>query len=215
MRLESKNIKITTIDMILDSVRMVVDACVGLKLECRKVPATTARLLRSLGYNAYQVKKFWEDIEPLNYRLIPLYKSGLAEFDIKIVVDEGPLYEAIFRGKYFVPVSEEDLNSLDNYLFAPKAHRLYLRIAGRAGGYMDINLVRIMLLAERKFPNITTLIIKAIRRYLREGDVSGLEEVTRHIVKNFGGLLSIVIPLFPKTPLSLREFIPLLRRITK
>jgi len=206
-------LRYSTVDMMLSSLNTLVRSCVAINLECRRSPTTTTRLLRRLGYNTYQVKRFWEEVELLNHNHIPVYKSSFAEFDVKFIVDEGPLYETVV-GKYIIPIDENDLSRVGRYMFASKAHRLYLRLVGRAGGYIDINLVRVLSLAERRIPGLTSMLADSVRSYLRDEDTSKLEEALLQVFESFGEVLSLIIPSFPRSLSSLRNLIPLLRRIT-
>jgi hypothetical protein len=207
-------IRFITIEMILNSVKTVVGSCTALGLDCRGTPVASARLLRSLGYNVYQVKRFWEEIESLDRSRVPIFRSSVAEFDVRFLVNEGPLYEIVFKGK-IVPVDEADLKKIGNYIFAPRARKLYLRLIGKAEGYIDINLVRVLSLAEKRMPGITSRLSDSIEAYIRKGSSKYINNVLVDIIKNFRGLLRLIIPEFPKDVISLKSLIPFLRRVEK
>lgn len=202
-----------TIEMLLKSIKAIVESCKALGLECRDPSATTTSLLKSLGYNVYQIKRFWDDIERANHKVLVLYKFRNSEFGLKFLVDEGPIYEAVVRNK-LIPLDENDLKKIKAYLFAPRGRRLFMRLVGGSGGYIDINLIRILILVERKSPGTLQELIDAIEKYLKTGEVKILKRITLNLFHNFKDILSLVLPNLPENLELLIRLIPLLRRLT-
>ncbi len=199
--------------MILSSIRTIVESCITLDLDCRDPPASTTSLLKSLGYNPYQIKRFWEDIERVNHRVLVLYKFGSSEFGLKFIIDEGPIYEVVVKDK-IVPLDENDAKKIETYLFAPKGRRLFLRLSGGSGGYIDINLIRILLLVERSSPGVLSSLINSIDEYLKFGRSEKLKEMTLQMFHNFKDILSLVLPAIPDNLELLLRLIPLLRKLS-
>ena len=198
--------------MILNSIKTIVESCRALDLECRDPPATTTSLLKSLGYNSYQIKRFWEDIEKVNHKALVLYKLGSSEFGLKFIIDDGSIYEIAIKNK-IVPLDENDAKRMETYLFAPKGRRLFMRLSGGSGGYIDINLVRVLLLVERSSPGTLSSLISSIEEYLKSGRSEKLKKITLKMFYNFKDVLSLLLPTIPDNLELLLRVIPLLRKL--
>ena len=202
------------LEMIAKSAVTVARCCTAMRLDCRDPPSATSRILYWLGYNQHQVRSFWEKMESIGTLSLEIYRYHSTTFRLEARYDPGPLREAPVPWEGLeCPLDDLDAERVE-HRFAPRAHRLYLYIAGGLGGSgLHVNAIRVLSLMERSRPGILEdlelLTIDLIWGRLGPGEAA---ERIAGLIAPWARILEAIIPKVPLRSTLVERVVPALRR---
>ncbi|MEB3851530.1 MAG: hypothetical protein LRS49_02960, partial [Desulfurococcales archaeon] len=186
--------------------------CARLRLLCGDPPAATARLLGWLGYNQSQVRSLWRAIPPRRPLSVEVYRYRGVRFRVEVRHTLGPLRELRRPGEPPCPLGALDWLGRP-HLFAPRAHRLHVYIAGGLGGSgVHMNAVRVLALMEASSPGSLGEVWELVEG-LVWGRLSAGEAAMRlsTLLGRWPGVLERLLPRVPASAESLAALVPPLR----
>ncbi|GAB6148742.1 hypothetical protein JCM10135_12840 [Stetteria hydrogenophila] len=191
--------------------------CAELGLRCMDPPSATSHLLRRLGYNEYQVRRFWLLLGRAGGGLgVEVYRYAPVSFTLVLRYRKGPV--AHLRGGC-LPLDSLDCRVLGSRCVkAPHSHALYIYLEGTLEGSGDamlrVNAVRLLSrLARRSRRAVESLVDAVVDAAWGRAGASSLYEAVLEALRLGRGLLRHVLPLLPGTVEELALFSPALRRL--
>ncbi len=204
------------VEAIIKSAKRVVEDCIELGLKCLDPPATITPLLRCLGYNEYQARKFWAFFENLEKPLeVKIYKYLSIEFKL-LIAHRKEIVMHLKKG--CTPLDELDCRRLHKECIkTPHAHALYVFLEGRVEeDYIRLNIIRLLKLLYEKYPDKTRKILDIlVEAAWDHRKINEVYSIILEILRTESELLKLIVPLIPLSINELVERSPILRRIHK
>lgn len=201
------------VEAIIRAAKETSTTCMELNLHCYDPPVAISPLLRCLGYNEYQVRRFWRYFEEGGRIDVEIYRYLEAQFKIISVYRK----ETISHIRHScVPVDLLDCHKLGSECIkTPHTHALYLYVDGRVGNAeIKINIVRLLSLLYSMNRRVVDKLLDSILDLL--WNRVSVEEFYDRVLEalNLGDhVLSVALPLKPNSREKLLQLSPVLRRI--
>jgi hypothetical protein len=202
------------VEVLVKSLRELVNCCYSEKIRCTDPPIASTGFLYSLGFHQYLIRTFWAELPPGVYK-VPLYKYLGTEFFIEIKHEINSIRE-IKCGKHTIPVDELDARPRET-IFTPRSHLLYIRLAGVIeGNVIKINIVRLAKLIETYEPGwVTSILDEILRSFDNPKILDDLEDKVLAEIEKRKLVLSFILPKIPKSKTDLLKLVPVLRIFSK
>ena len=200
-------------EALVGSVKSIVLKCAELGLRCANPPCATTPLLRSLGYNEYQVRRFWSFFEDIGSLRIEIYHYHAAHFYLTLNYEKETI---MYLEENHIPLDDLDCQRMGSRcLKVPHSHALYMYLEGGVGGaFTHANAIRILALSYLKNPRLVEELLNKIRHVIwRQEEIQELYDVVLKILLENIGILKYILPLIPNTKEKLLKLSPFLRRI--
>ncbi len=201
-------------EAILNSIRMIYTKCAELGLRCNDPPCVITPLLKCLGYNEYQIRRFWATFEDLgNGIVLEIYRYSLARFNLVISYRK----ETVMHLRHkCIPLDEIDCRRLGSECIkTPHSHALYIYIDGRVENTVArLNVIRILYFLYSKNPRVVDELMEALRGVIwNRGNVLELYDKVLSGLRIGSSVLKLILPLVPSNVEELLRLSPILRRI--
>jgi len=201
-------------EAIVNSIRMVYSKCVELNLECIDPPCVITPLLRCLGYNEYQIRRFWFFFENLGDNVnFEIYHYSSASFNLLLSYGKETIMH--LKGSY-IPLDELDCQRIGSQCIkTPHAHALYIYIEGRMRNTaIRLNVVRVLRLLYLRNPKLTDELMETLINVIwRRTSILELYNKVLEALSTGSNILKFILPFTPSTLKDLLELSPILRRI--
>jgi len=201
-------------EAIINSIREVYLKCTDLDLRCTDPPCVITPLLRCLGYNEYQIRRFWSLFENLGSNIsFEIYHYSSARFNLSLSYRK----ETIMHLKGgCIPLDELDCQRLGSQCIkTPHSHALYMYIEGRMGNTsIRVNVVRVLRLLYPRNPKLTDELMETLINIIwRRTSILELYDKVLEALRMGSNILRFILPFIPTTPKDLLELSPILRKI--
>ena len=200
-------------EAIIRAAKKTSSTCMELGLHCYDPPVVISPLLRCLGYNEYQVRRFWRYFEEGGEINVEVYRYLEAQFNIISVYKK----ETVSHIRYScVPVDSLDCHKLGSECIkTPHTHALYLYVDGRVGNAeIRMNIIRLLSLLYSIDRRVVDSLLDSILDML--WNRINVEELYNRVLDalNLGDhVLRVALPLKPDSKEKLLQLSPILRRI--
>ncbi|MEB3807069.1 MAG: hypothetical protein GSR73_06105 [Desulfurococcales archaeon] len=210
------------LEMLVNSSRALVKACLDLGLECRDPPIASTALLYSLGHTQYEVRSLWSRLSKRNSVKATIYKYEDSRFYAELSHEIETIYTLDYGG-LSIPVDRLDAERLRRKHctcnISPHSHTVRVYIKGNLSQHVSIsvNAVRILvLLGEYLGYNVVDNLLDSLLRLVWRNELAGLKENIAVFFKQhkYASVLSIILPYVPRDEEDLLKVSPLLRRLT-
>jgi len=201
-------------EAIVNSIRKIYSKCAELDLRCIDPPCVITPLLRCLGYNEYQIRRFWAFFENLGSNIsFEIYHYSSARFNLLLSYRK----ETIMHLKEScIPLDELDCQRLGSQCIkTPHSHALYMYIEGRMENTgIRLNVVRVLRLLYLKNPKLTDELMETLMGIIwRRTSILELYDKILEALRTGSNILRFILPFIPNTLKDLLELSPILRRI--
>lgn len=208
------NIDSSMLKAIIESIRTILIKCKELDALCYDTPATTTHLMQCMGFNEYFIRKTWRVFEEINGLRINMYKFHDVEFDLLFEHRKEPVPR--LRDSC-IPVDDEVCyKKRSECITSPHIHSLYIYLEGKLGrgGYVKINVVRLLRLLQMKDEKLTYELLDVIEKLLTgKGSIRKLYILVLKILLKNRGVLSLILPMVPQDLEGLFKASPFARLI--
>jgi hypothetical protein len=213
--LTDKTLDPLTLKAIVESIKKILEVCGRENTLCLDIPATTTSLLECLGYNEYFIRRTWHVIEEADGFRFPIYSHSGVSFNILLEHRKEPVPR--YRDTC-IPMSIEACKQHPSECtVTPHTHALYIYIEGHIGkgGYVKVNLVRILRLLYMEDKDITMKIISLVENLLSgKGDINTLYKSILTLLARNRHVLKYILPYIPSTIEALLASSPLSRLLS-
>lgn len=201
-------------EAIVNSIRKVSSKCIELNLRCTDPPCVITSLLRCLGYNEYQIRRFWSFFENLGSNIsFEIYHYSSTRFNLSLSYRK----ETIMHLKEScIPLDELDCQRLGSQCIkTPHSHALYMYIEGGMGNTsIRLNVVRVLRLLYPRNPRLTDELMETLINIIwKRASVLELYDKILEVLRVGDDILRFILPFTPNTLKDLLELSPILRRI--
>lgn len=200
-------------EAIVNSVGKILSKCVEMNLKCMDPPSVITPLLRCLGYNEYEIRRFWSFFEKNKGSLsFEIYRYSSVKFSLSFIYRK----EAVMHLREdCIPVDELDYQRLKpQCVRTPHSHALYMYIEGEIGdSHMRLNVVNALyLLYLRNSKIVDKLLDTLIDIAWGRAKTSELYEKVLEAIGIGSDVLKFILPSIPTTLKELLKISPILRR---
>ncbi len=202
-------------EAIIKAAKKTSSTCIELDLRCYDPPVVISPLLRCLGYNEYQVRKFWRYFEEGGEIRVEVYRYLKARFDI-ISIYRKEATSHIKRS--CVPLDAIDCHRIgSDCIKTPHSHALYLYIDGKIGNAgIRINVIRLLSLLYAMNRRVADSLLDSILDIIwGRASVHELYEKVLKALSLGDEILGVALPLKPDDKNKLLKLSPILRKIHK
>ena len=204
-------------ELLVKPLKVLLEKCIELNLECRDPYLLTTSFLYSLGYTQYRIRKLWKVLSSAKVYEIIIYKYINSIFSIKMVYEHGPVTHIIVDGIH-IPVDRLDVarhHSLQ-IVKTPHSHKAVAYLEGKISEHINvkINIIRILvLLYKSQGKEVVEKLLNEIEK-LMLGRYSKLDrEILNIILKSNCEILQLLVPKVPRNLDDLYRLSPALRKL--
>ncbi len=202
-------------EAIVKSIRRVYSKCAELNLKCTDPPCVISPLLKCLGYNEYQVRRFWSILESLGSSIsLEIYRHSLAHFNLVLSYRKETV---MHLRNNCIPLDEIDCLRLGSECIkTPHAHALYVYIDGRIEHTsIRVNVIRALYFLYLKNPRIVDELMNALIDVIWErGSPLKLYNMVLSALNIGSSILQLILPIVPGNIRDLLRLSPILRKIS-
>lgn len=201
-------------EAIVNSVRIILLKCIELNLKCTDPPIVITPLLRCLGYNEYQIRKFWSFFENLEGNIgFEIYHYSSAHFSLSLSYRKKTI---MHLEESCIPLDELDCQELRSQCIkTPHSHALYVYIEGKIGNSsIRLNIVKVLYLLYLRNPKLTDELIETLINIIwKRASIRELYDKVLEVLKVGNDILQFILPSIPITSRDLLKLSPILRKI--
>ncbi len=187
--------------------------CMELNLSCYDPPVVISPLLKCLGYNEYQIRKFWRYFEEGGKIKVEIYRYLEAHFEIISIYRK----ETISHIRHScVPVDAIDCHKIgSDCVKTPHSHVLYVYVDGKIGNAeIRMNIIRLLSLLYAINRKVVDRLLDTILDLVwNRVSVDEFYDRVLETLKLGDNILGVVLPLKPNDKNQLLQLSPILRRI--
>ncbi|RLG83474.1 MAG: hypothetical protein DRO18_07855 [Thermoprotei archaeon] len=188
------------IHALLKGIDTQVKGCIKYRLKCRDPPAVTSSFLRfKLNYTEFRVKRFWRIAKAYHGYSLNVYRLRDAWFHLVILPKKGVAF-TYDNYELFPDMFDCMRISCTEY---PNENLLYIYLEGSLGGEaLRLNLVYVLKKLFEVKPLCYETIIEGVKSMVSKGSYSEIVKSMPcifRLLREYGPLLSEILPVIPKT----------------